>query len=111
MTCTQDLTELLDDEYRMLTRGDYANLPALTERKERLGRELHEFPLQDRAMLAKLANKVARNAHLIEAARQGIEQARVQIRDIRDGMTHATYGRSGVRRPLSRNPSRIEQKL
>jgi flagellar biosynthesis/type III secretory pathway chaperone len=111
MNIAEKITELLDEEYRLLTRADYAALPELTERKERLARQLRELPGPDRAALATLAKAVARNAELIEAARRGIEQARVQIRDIREGMTQTTYCRSGVRRPLSRNPSRIEQKL
>ena len=111
MNSLRKITEILDEEYRILTRGDYAALPDLTDRKEELERQLLEAPEQDREALASLAGAAARNAELLEAARRGIEQARVQVREIRDGMTQATYGRSGVRRPLSQSPSRIEQKL
>lgn len=105
------MIRILDEEFRILTTGNYAALPFLTTRKEELCRFLNEAPDNDPEMVEALAVAAARNAGLIEAAKRGFEQARIHIREIRDGTSHATYGRSGMRRPLSRCPSRIEQKL
>lgn len=111
MTQAKELIALLAEEFRVLTSGDFDALPDLVRRKERLDRQLRDAPDPDADTLAAVAEAVARNATLIKAARRGIEQARVQIREIRAGMTQATYGRSGDRTPLTRIPSRIEQKL
>lgn len=111
MTHAQEMMTLLEEEFSILTRGDFAALPDLVDRKERLDREMRDGPVQDSVMLEALATAAARNAALIDAARRGIEQARVQIREIRAGMTQATYGRTGDRKPLTRTPSRIEQKF
>ena len=111
MSTARDLMGLLAEEFRILTSGDYAALPDLVAQKERLEQEMRDAPEPDRDTLEALAEAVARNAALIDAARRGFEQARVQIREIRAGMTQATYGRSGVRESLTRVPSRIEEKF
>lgn len=111
MSDTRKLIDILDEEFGFLLRGDYAALPGLADRKERLEERFRDAPPDDRDALKALAEAAERNAGLIDAARRGLEQARVQIREIRTGMTQATYGKSGVRRPLSRRPNRIEQKL
>lgn len=111
MNHVNEMLALLSEESRVLTSGDYAALPDLVARKEALEQALRSAPEPDGDTLAVIAEAVARNAALIEAARRGIEQARVQIREIRAGMTQATYGRTGDRTSLTRSPSRIEQKL
>ncbi|MEQ9041653.1 MAG: hypothetical protein RIE24_25285 [Silicimonas sp.] len=110
MSATQDMIGLLEEEYRILTRGDLAALSDLVARKEILESRLRNDE-PDAEALRILAGSAIRNDALVDATQRGLDQARVLIREIREGLTQATYSQNGVRRTLSRNPGRFEQKL
>ena len=54
---------------------------------------------------------VERMTRLIDAARRGFEAGQANIRDIRKGLSQATYGRDGARRPMASLPGRMERKV
>lgn len=111
MSAIREMIDILDEEYRMLTLGSYDGLPELLTRKEaqegRLAKELSP----ENGLIPVLSSALERNAEIIAAAQRGFAQAQAQIREIREGLNQATYGRDGARRSLSRNPHSLEQKL
>jgi hypothetical protein len=111
MTAARDMIDILDEEYRLLKGGAYDGLSELLTRKEALERRLADEPSPEREEISLLALALDRNAEMIAAARRGFAQAQAQIREIREGLNQATYGRDGARRSLSRNPHSLEQKL
>ena len=111
MTAARDMIDILDEEYRLLKNGAYDGLSDLLTRKEALERRLADEPSPKREDISRLALALDRNAEMIAAAQRGFQQAGLQIREIREGLDQATYGRDGARRSLSRNPHSLEQKL
>jgi hypothetical protein len=114
MSAIREMIDILDEEYRLLTLGSYDGLPELLTRKEaqegRLAKELSP----ENGLIPVLSSALERNAEIIAAAQRGFAQAQAQIREIREireGLNQATYGRDGARRSLSRNPHSLEQKL
>lgn len=111
MTAARDMIDILDEEYRLLKDGAYDGLSELLTRKEALERRMADEPSPERDEISHLASALDRNAEMIAAAQRGFQQAALQIREIREGLSQATYGRDGARRSLSRNPHSLEQKL
>lgn len=111
MTLAEQMIDILDEERDALLAGRYGQLDTLADRKEALGQSLERLGGLDRDTLEIIAGRMTRNAGLIDAARRGFNQAEAQIRDIRKGMTQATYGSDGERHSLARPRSRLERKL
>jgi flagellar biosynthesis/type III secretory pathway chaperone len=111
MTLVQQMMDILDEERDALLAGHYEQLETLADRKEALGKRLEKQGGLDNGALERLAGHMTRNAALIDAAGRGFRQAEAEIRDIRKGMTQATYGSDGARHSLARPHARLEQKL
>lgn len=112
MSPYREIAALLDEEFRHLTSGNYVALADLVARKEALVQELTNGSFDaDPDSLASVAAAASRNAEIIKAARRGFATAGAEIRNIRRGLTLATYGRDGARRPLAGRTANVEQKL
>lgn len=111
MTHANDMLAVLEDEFRILSAGRYAELPDLIARKEALERRGGLASGQDAEVLVKVAEKSERNAKLIDAARRGFEAGQAEIREIRSGLSQATYGRDGDRRPLAPPAGQVQRKV
>lgn len=80
--------ELLDDERSAFLSGDFAKVPAISERKVKLLADLETLlpPAQRSAMaetlLSVLVDMSRRNEEIIQAARHGLSLARRRIRSI-----------------------------
>ncbi|MXQ08186.1 hypothetical protein GQ651_10060 [Alphaproteobacteria bacterium GH1-50] len=93
MSRAQDVRRLLEEEQAILLAGRLSDLQGLSERKERLLRELSET---DGDALKALAFLAERNARLLEAAGRGVKAALHQMRDARGGGALRTYDQSGA---------------
>ncbi|NND17134.1 MAG: hypothetical protein HKN98_01010 [Silicimonas sp.] len=111
MSHAEDMLAVLEDEFRILTSGRYGDLPELVARKEALERTGGYDGSTHAEQLVQLVEKSERNARLIDAARRGFEAGQANIRDIRKGLSQATYGRDGARRPMASLPGRMERKV
>lgn len=110
MTLVQDLSDLLEDEFKAVTRGAYDRLPDILARKEKMRLALANRPPKEADLLRQLLSRSERNTRVIEAAGRGIARARQQIAEARLGRLHATYGKDGARRQIATTPGKIEQK-
>lgn len=112
MNLVTELEEILADEQRCLLSGAYDDLAGLAERKTALAARLSakRGDLGEDAC-RRLKNKAAHNEALLRAAQRGIQAAIAQLRQFTSGEHQSTYSRDGMRRPLSRSPSALTQKL
>ena len=112
MNMIDELDEVLGIEEEALLQGDFMALEALVSRKEGLAAWLstHEPDLHPQ-VYRDLKERASWNEELLKSAQRGVQAALLQIRHSADNMEQATYSSSGERRPLSRTPSTIMQKL
>ncbi len=87
-----DLYDVLTEERRALLSGDFDKLESLAAAKEAL------LATSERQPDAPIHALFLQNARLIEAARNGVRQAREQIAEIRNfGRGFGTYNAAGQR--------------
>lgn len=111
MTAPETLLGILEEEYRILTGGNYDRLADLVARKEAIDAASFDVSGADPRLLDRIRVAARRNAELLEAARRGMDGARRTIREARMGATQQTYARDGARKPLSAPLGQLERKI
>lgn len=112
MNIVQELEDVLAEEQKHLLSGDFAALEELVDRKAELTEKLaKKKPDLPKDVYERLADHAAHNEALLGSARRGLQAAMALLRQMSDGETQQTYSREGTRRPLSRSPASVTQKL
>lgn len=112
MNILSELEDVLREEQELLLSGDFSKLEALVNRKTRLADSLVKSrPRIDRDTYSQLAERATNNEALLDAARRGLRAALAQIRQSSQGDGQTTYSEKGERRPLSRSPSSVTQRV
>ncbi|MCV2881793.1 hypothetical protein [Actibacterium sp. XHP0104] len=109
----QDFLTLLEQEHRLLLRGDCDGLAHLEGRKLRAlealgscGNDLSTLQLTD------IKARAARNARLLNSVQQGIRAGLSRLDDIRSGLTAPlqTYGPDGGQHRFAAGRNRLEKR-
>ena len=112
MSIVSELEELLQQEQELLLSGRFAELELLCEHKSRLAHRLAcSKPELPKEIYANLAERAVHNEALLDSARRGLQSAMTQLRQIAQAEDQSTYSKDGQRRPLSRKPATVTQKL
>jgi flagellar biosynthesis/type III secretory pathway chaperone len=112
MNVLTEMENLLRQEQELLLSGDFSRLEALVQRKTTLAEWLSKSkPHVDQDTYRQLAQQASHNEALLDAARRGMRAALSQLRMTSDPEGQSTYSEQGKRRPLSRAPSSITQKV
>ena len=101
------LSDLLEREATALKTADFAALGPLAEEKEQLARQLAETDVDCPPDLARaLQARAQRNAMLLEAAQDGLKQARDRVKELAAPPPPLhTYDGTGRRSSLAPTPS------
>jgi hypothetical protein len=107
------LVALLEDERAALLASDLARLDRLAPRKAKLLEQIEaESAAADSAEEAHELEAVrahaGRNAHLMEAAMEGMRDVEALLDRARNPARHATYGRDGTREAMGQVSGRLD---
>ncbi len=112
MNVFKELEDILRQEQELLLSGDFQMLEALLKRKAKLADWLSTHrPDVTVEETRELKEKAHRNEALLDAARRGLKAAMAQLKQVSKADCQTTYSSSGERRPLSRAPVSITQKI
>jgi hypothetical protein len=111
MTTATALIDLLEEEFCILRDGRYDDIAAIAARKDALTADKRNLQDVSPEALLNLAEAASRNAAMLEATMRGFEAARAEIEDIKNGLSHATYGKDGARAALWQQSGQLEKKL
>lgn len=112
MNVFKELEDILWREQQLLLNGDFQGLETLLKRKARLADWLSSHkPEVSVEVAGKLKETAHRNEALLDAARRGLKAAMAQLKQASSTDCQTTYSSSGERRPMSRAPGSITQKI
>ena len=112
MNVLSELESVLREEQELLLNGNFQGLEDLLKRKTKLADWLSKNqPDVSAEAVRELKARANRNEALLESARRGLKAAITQLKQASDVDHQTTYSSSGERRPLSRSPASVTQKI
>ncbi|PZX47217.1 hypothetical protein LY56_00512 [Roseinatronobacter thiooxidans] len=106
---TTQLHALLKEEEAAVLSGKYDQLEALAQAKQRAVQALDTATLP-RAMLRSLHDRLRRNAALLGAAAQGVQDAKAALAQLRAGQQTHLYHQDGTSKTMQPIANRLEHK-
>ncbi|NNE89715.1 MAG: hypothetical protein HKN27_16730 [Silicimonas sp.] len=110
MSAGSKIEKILDEEKRLLLKGDFVELEKISELKLKASEIIEKNSLNlSVEQVQRITRKAYDNEALLKSARRGIQAAMMHLRDATDE-SFKSYSKEGQRKPLSKTKL-MHQKL